>query len=127
MALFQFACPHCSGQFQVQDPPAGQAIACPHCGLGVALPSELPPPADAVETPPESPRSTDGIELPFELDEPAPAMPPSPLAGAPVVLPQTRAPMSREDRERRRTIRNLVLMVTGLIVLVAAVLVLSRV
>lgn len=128
MALFQFACPHCSGQFQVQDPPAGQAIACPHCGRGVALPSELPPPADAVEAPPAPPPSPeDGVTLPFDVHEP-PALPTGQAsrASAHVLPPPARAPLSRDERERRRTIRNLVLMLAGLVVLVVAALVLSR-
>jgi hypothetical protein len=127
MALFQFACPHCSGQFQVQDPPAGEAIACPHCGRGVALPAELPPPADVVEAPPDLPLPTDGITLPFDVHEPpTPSAAQPSRASAQVVRPPARAPLSREERERRRTIRNLLLMLTGLVVLVVAALVLSR-
>jgi hypothetical protein len=128
MALFQFGCPHCGGAFQVQDLPAGQAVACPHCGGGVALPSELPPSAAAAETaaepPPVPAEYNQGIELPFEPRETHVAK----TAVRPPLPPEatTRTSLTRAQRERRRAVRNLVLMIVGLIVLVGAALVLKR-
>ena len=147
MESFHFACPHCSGQFEVKHPPPGHAVACPHCGGGVALPPDMPLPVDAptqrdesysAEAPPaEPPMQTSGlghaaapVEPPqaFDFIEPptiAASRPASPAAGQ-RVLPEMRR-LSREEKERRRTVRNLVLMVVGVVVLVVATVVLSRV
>lgn len=139
MASFQFACPYCSGEFEVRERPAGEAIACPHCGKAVSLPSERSAEADeSAPVPPIEPGDDEDVVAagnesttsPSALDfleqpTPGPTTKPSrrPLPRRP---PSNVRRLSREEQERRRMIRNAVLMTIGMIVLAVAVTVLSR-
>jgi hypothetical protein len=127
MAPVAFSCPHCSGRFEAENPPAGTAVACPHC-RGAVSPSDdaagaaredplafLSPPAD----------STAPL-VPFDLDEP------KSIARRAARRDRGRLPrqvrrLSREEKARRRARRNLVLMTLGIVVLVVAAVLLSRV
>ncbi len=134
MTLFQFACPYCSGQFEIENPPAGQAVACPHCREMVALPAELPPPVRETQSvapagseflPPRA-EANDAV-LPFILDEPiSPAARRGRQSATRVQRPPVRR-LSREEKELHRARRNLVMMVVGVVVLAVAAVVLSRV
>jgi len=125
MASYHFACPYCSGAFEVSAPELGQAIACPHCAATVTLPTELPPP------PPDIPLvedTSEGAAYAF-LTEPTPTPMSRQASRRPLQIAQTpikRTAISPRERDRRRAKRNLVLMVVGMLVLVAAVVVLSR-
>ena len=122
MVLFQFACPYCSGQFAVENPPAGHAIACPNCGGTVALPADLPPPvAEPATMVAKSPVADDPFDF-LDISEPTAR----PLQIKQRTLPTNVRRLSREEKERRRVRRNLVLMVAGLLVLAIAAAGLSR-
>jgi hypothetical protein len=99
----------------------------------VALPSELPPACEpalppAAEQPLFAPAAQPAMEgvLPFEIDDAAWR------AARPGRQP-TRPPtanvrhLSHEEKERRRLIRNLAMMTVGILVLVIAAVVLSRI
>ena len=140
MPWFEFACPHCSQLFRLENPPAGQQVECPDCGNVLALPAELPSPA----APSELPDSSDAgaaeadADSAFDFvrptlsmaagranstesrDEPVPA-----VAQKPAAIPPVIRTLSREEKAQRRQRRNLILMFGGLIVLVVVLLVLS--
>ncbi len=129
MAVLEFACPYCNGQFEIADPPAGMAVTCPHCGAAVALPVDLPPASQAIQPSPPiefvAPHAAPFIPLDIVT---APTTPVGPGRGcrarrgpAPEV-----SRLSREKQAQRRLQRNLVLMATGLLLLTIAVAVLSR-
>ena len=113
MTSIEFVCPHCSGRFELGNPPAGEHVACPLCKGMLAIPAELPHP--------------DTEEGPFEVGELAPAelqvhrRKPAAHDEAPLV-----APLSREQKEHRRQIRSLVWMIGGGALLAIAAAVLSR-
>ena len=126
MELFQFACPHCSEPFEVEDPAAGGEIACPFCGEPVALPDELPSGVSEIGDL-EGPKE----ELAAPAGEPSPA-PFIPFdfrdASTSGLRPRgsTRKRLTRSERLHRQQRRSLVMMVLGLAVLFIAVLVLNR-
>jgi predicted Zn finger-like uncharacterized protein len=129
MAVVQFACPYCSGQFDVENPPAGQAVRCPHCEASVVLPGEppavdAPPPANADPlaflTPPAA-----GPAPTFAPDEPMPVVR-EVRKRKPRPAPREVRHLSREEKERRRAVRNLVLMTAGVVILCVAAILLSR-
>ena len=125
MASYHFACPYCNGAFDIAAPELGQGIACPHCAATVTLPTELPPP------PPDIPVADDasaGGVYAF-LAEPTPPPASRPTAPRPLQTIRrsaNRPAISSRERDRRRAVRNVVLMFVGMLVLVAAVVVLSR-
>jgi hypothetical protein len=134
MALTQFDCPHCSGVFQAENPPAGQAVTCPRCGKPVKLPDELPPPAPDSDPPwaigelPAGERSEIAAEptapfIPFDFrgDVPGSARGRRPPKKRAVVRT-----LSPQEKKRSRRVRSVVLMISGLVVLAIAVVVLSR-
>jgi hypothetical protein len=128
MALVEFVCPHCSGRFGLENPPAGEHVACPLCRGTLAIPAELPPPdadegkmdfvaRDDVEAPP----------LAFDVGELAPAkLLARRRTSAARDEPPAIAPLSRDKKEYRRQIRTLVWIVGGGIVLAVAAALLSR-
>jgi hypothetical protein len=134
MALFQFACPHCNQPFEIEDPPAGQAVHCPHCQDLVGLPDELAPalyePARAADTSSEAERAEP--ESPFAnidfRDERTSILRPRRWKRKKRVPKKTRnvVQLSRNEKRRRQQRRSLFMMVFGLVVLFVAVVVLSR-
>lgn len=124
MAVVEFVCPHCSGPFELENPPLGERVACPQCGGMLEIPAELPG-DDADE---DEARATDDSEsqpTAFDIGELAPAE----------MLPHHRSTvhherpirqLSREEKQRRRQIRSLVWMIGGGVLLAIAVAVLSR-
>lgn len=128
MTLIEFVCPHCSGRFELEDPPAGESVACPLCGQTLAIPAELPQDdtddgafdfvgRDDVEGPP----------LAFDVGELAPAeLLPHRRTPAAHDEPPAVVPLSREQKEHRRQIRTLVWIIGGGILLAMAAAVLSR-
>ena len=139
----QFSCPHCNGEFAVEHLAAGQAVACPHCGVAVVLPNappEAPLPPEAAElasnTDPASEHSRvaedqgaasharDGA---FDfLDSAGSAADPTTATQRASEAVSVRR-LTREEKELRRTVRNLVLMIVGVVVLAVTAVVLSRV
>ncbi len=122
MEPFQFACPYCSGQFEIDQLPEGNAVACPHCGEAVGFPAELASPQT------ESARSgaaelPDGVFDFLDRANPATKADSSNTAGR-RGRPRT---LTRQERERLRMRRNVVLMVVGVVVLSLAAVLLSRV
>jgi hypothetical protein len=133
MALVQFACPYCSGQFEIADPPAGQAVACPHCSAAVALPVNLP----------STPLAAPQVVNPWATVEPV-AQDAAPFIPLDLVsLPTTRAGrsgrrrapnapepgvqrLSREKERHRRLSRRVAMMAIAVLLLVLAVAVLTR-
>ena len=137
MTSIEFVCPHCSGRFELENPPAGGHVACPLCGQTLAIPAELPP---ADEQTPSA--ASDANQSEFDFVGPGDAEAP-PLAFdvgelAPLTSPSRRRRskaredkpvverLSREEKERRRQVRSLVWMIGGAVLLVIAVAVLSR-
>ncbi len=129
MASFQFACPHCSRPFELENPQAGAVVACPACGESLALPAQLPaalaPDDQGAEFAPPEVTNEESVPLAFDLGEPPPLRR---GAAAPRKSPATPAgrQLSREERMRRQQVRSLVLMIGGVVVLAIAVIVLSR-
>ncbi len=120
-----FACPHCNGPFTIEQIPPSQAVACPHCGGAVAVPdqqSASEPWRDAATGLEESAAALDFLKP--SVVSPAPPAEPTPQAPTSKLVLE---PRSRIEQERRRTVRNLVLMTVGVIVLAVAVVVLSRI
>ena len=125
MASYHFACPYCSGAFEVSAPELGQAIACPHCAATVTLPTELPPPPP--DLPPAVEEPEGGVYAFLADPTPSPAARSAPSRPSQVTRSSAKRPaISARERDRRRALRNVVLMVVGLLVLVLAVVVLSR-
>lgn len=99
MVAVQFACPHCSGLFQVDDSMSGQQVACPHCRGLVVVPS-MGTPGPAVSTP-YRPTTPYPPTTPYQASPPAPQTPtwPSTPAATPggAAMPQivSPAPSSR--------------------------------
>jgi hypothetical protein len=136
MALVDFACPHCSGQFQLENPPLGGQVACPLCRQMLAIPSELPPDvADSdAAAPVTSPSESETGEHPhvetreIELDV-ADTAGHVPRAQRRTRLGDERVavePLSRIQKEHRRQVRSLVWMIGGAVLLAIAAAVLSR-
>jgi hypothetical protein len=119
MASFEFLCPHCSGRFELENPPPGEQTACPLCGGPLAIPPELPepPPAPPQVQPASAPAEVDVTQFGLNVD-------PSP-ARAPGVVSREE-PLSREEKERRRQVRSLIWMIGGVLLLAVAAIVLSR-
>lgn len=136
MALFEFVCPHCSGRFDLENPPAGGQAACPLCSRTLAIP-ELPrgdeetggavDDANEIEVGVVGRCDVEAQPVAFDVGELAPL---ELLSGRhrskvrqvePVVKP-----LSREEKERRRQIRSLAWMIGGAVLLAIAAAVLSR-
>ncbi len=145
MPWFEFACPHCSRRFGLENPPAGQQVDCPECGKPLAIPVDLPAPMNPIGAPDESQgEASDGGALDFiqptlsmESQRSAPKSPvappvedrpPTPPAASTEALAQPPAvrQLTRQEKEARRQRRSLIFMVGGLILLIAALIVLSR-
>ena len=129
----------------MENPPAGQQVNCPKCGQPLAVPDELPASRDPTGSSDESlGKTSDGGALDFIQPtlsmgsartapkaplappvEDKPQVPPAsstePLAQPPVIRQLT-----RQEKEARRQRRSLILMVGGLILLIATLIVLSR-
>jgi DNA-directed RNA polymerase subunit RPC12/RpoP len=101
MASFEFACPHCSERFELENPRAGSHVPCPRCGKTVAIPADLP-----------------------QADQPAAEEVVSKPASSGRESPVVR--LSREEKQRRRQIRSLVWMIGGAVLLAIATILLSR-
>jgi hypothetical protein len=133
MASFEFLCPHCSERFELANPPPGGQANCPRCGRAVAIPSELPeqvsPAIDVPAPPTPEPRPAAVEPPPVVFDAEAMSLelgvrqsrPTEPAEDLPRI-----EPLSREEKERRRQVRNLVWMIGGVVLLAIAALVLSR-
>jgi hypothetical protein len=126
MASYHFACPYCSGEFEVVAPELGQAIACPHCAQSVTLPAELPPPPPDFLSGDEQAETAPYAFLSEQSPVPATSQANSRPTNRPVSQSSGRPSLSRHERDRRRGVRNVILMVIGTVVLVAAALLLSR-
>jgi len=123
MAEMQFACPHCNVQFALAQPPSGEAIACPGCGTLLEIPVEGTPSSATAD----QQESADEPFVPFDFrDE----------IGAPRLNRKwgtsTRAAvkvrrLTRSERAQRQRRRSLFLMIVGTLVLMGAVLLLSKV
>lgn len=141
MASFELLCPHCSGRFELANPPRGGQVACPRCGRSVAIPADVPKPVaerrvTRSKPPPSRPKDADEGEaepvlLPYDEDEPRPeaqppveASPPVPTSEAVHEAPVVR--VSREEKARRRQMRSLIWMIVGVVLLAIAVIVLTR-
>lgn len=127
MSLVRFVCPHCSGSFELENPPAGEQVACPLCQGTLAIPAEL--------------CEDEGVELEFDfvdsdgVEAPPMAFDVGELATG-ELLPHRRtaaarhkpaiAPTDRAAKEHRRQLYSLVWMIGGGILLAIAVAVLSR-
>lgn len=88
MVAVPFACPHCSGMFQVDSSMAGQHVACPHCRGVVAL----PPSAGSPSSPPQPPNAQQQPTRPATV--PQPAARPQPAAQPPGRAVRVAAPRS---------------------------------
>jgi hypothetical protein len=143
MPWFEFVCPHCSRRFGLENPTAGGLIACPECGQSLAIPAELPLPSDPIGAGDEAEASDIGsldfIRPTLSMEshrtlakspaappvENQPAVPPVASSEALPKPPVVRQ-LTRQEKEARRQRRSLVLMVGGLILLIATLIVLSR-
>jgi len=101
MASMEFACPHCSGRFELENPRAGGRVPCPLCGQTIAIPADLPPTEQPAAEKVDSKSAPSGNES---------------LA----------VRLSREEKHRRRQIRSLVWMIGGAVLLALAAILLSR-
>ncbi|MBI3838214.1 MAG: hypothetical protein HY288_09820 [Planctomycetia bacterium] len=135
MATFQFACPHCNGPFEVEDPPAGKALACPSCGEPVALPDELPPPGSesvrlesgAGESAAGESVATPAPFVPFDFrDQSTSIVRHRPSRRKKRATIKKVEHLSRSERQRRQQRRSVAMMIVGMVVLCIAVVVLSR-
>ena len=128
MEPYRFSCPYCSGEFGVDERPGGQPVVCPHCDRTVALAAEPPEPileaetAEAAAGAPTAPAARqESVSRPS-----APPIQPQPSLRQRQSLPSA-SRLSRQEKDRRRLRRNLVLMTVGMIVLAIALAVLSQV
>ncbi len=114
MTSIEFVCPHCSGRFELENPPAGGRVACPSCKGMLAIPAELPQPDTD-----EGAFDFVGERAPREL-----------LVHRRTSAAQQEAPivepLSRAEKEHRRQIRSLAWMIGGGALLAIAAAVLSR-
>jgi hypothetical protein len=128
MAVVEFACPHCNEQFELEDPPAGEHVACPLCGGMLAIPADLP--AEDADSGALEFVGRDDVEAApaaFDVGELAPAemLPHRRKSAASAPAPAI-VPLSREEKERRRQIRTFVWMIGGGLLLAIAAAMLSR-
>ncbi len=102
MTIIRTVCPHCSEPMAAEDPAGDEALRCPHCGAAMARPA---------------------VTALHANDEAAP-VPAEDVAGREVARTPRR--LSRAEKDRRRTLRNLLMMIVGVIVLVIAAAVLRQ-
>ena len=139
MPGFEFACPHCSRRFALENPPAGEQISCPECGQPLAIPAELPAPSDESLGAASESGTLDFIRPTLSMgsgkgDPKSPTVPPAgePRLTTPAESPEATATprvvrqLTRQEKEARRQRRSLILMVGGLVLLIVALIVLSR-
>jgi hypothetical protein len=132
MALIEFACPHCQACFQVDDPPPGRPLACPHCQQLMALPgsTSLGPPSAPLPSlaGPAAPDESAGVALPFDpLDVEFGAV--RRRRGRRQVGPDRAVggmQLNPAQRKRRRQLRSTIVMLLCGLVLIVAVVLLSR-
>jgi hypothetical protein len=131
MALIEFACPHCRGQFQLDNPPAGGQVACPLCRQVLAIPTDLPPAVAGFDfAPPQAAGGARGVKPPplaFDPDEASAVERPSRRRKSPPPNDvSVLEPLSRQRQDRRRQMRGLAWMIGGILLLAIAAAVLSR-
>lgn len=148
-AEIEFDCPLCDGAFEVEQRWLGHEVECPHCGGTVELAVESagesespagPPPDEEPSVEEPAPNPFAGIATKPKKTKPKtpptpkkpvatkeqPASPPTP-APPPTAPPQQqpRKPLSPEQRAALRRRFNLILAVSGAVILVSTFLLLS--
>lgn len=135
MASIEFACPHCSGRFELANPPAGEHVACPLCRQMLAIPAELPEPEeDSVGAQARAEETEFAVLRAGEVKAPPIAFDVGKRSARPALdvpsLAREDKPvaesLSREAKEHRRQIRSLVWMIGGAVLLAIAAAVLAR-
>ncbi len=124
MVLVQFACPHCTEQFTLENPPPGATILCPHCGLKIGIPDVAPPPVETIAPTAAPDAAATGVPLDFLSEEPASGDRRGQF-DRPRIRPTVR-PLDRAARRQRQQWQSLAVMVLCLVVLAIAVVVLGR-
>ncbi len=143
MPSFEFACPHCSWRFRLENRATNELVACPKCGQSLAIRDELP------ATRSEETASGDDVGESSALDFIQPTLSIGTgrtsrkvriemsakelnadeavenTAGRPAEKRAVRT-LSREEKTRRRQRRSTILMAGGLALLIIALLLLSR-
>lgn len=116
----EFECPLCGGRFAIAAQWVGHEVECPHCQRAVQLAVEIEPAGDVQA--PANPLAGIADRSPApRVEAPPPEPPIEPRQPAPARL----APRTAAERAAIRRRVNLVLAITGAVVLVATFLVLS--
>jgi hypothetical protein len=131
MTSVRFACPHCSGQFSLDDPPAGQAVGCPHCGRSVGIPQspQQVETSAAVQSVSERDETAIGGDALDFLNEAVSV----PRRGRKASLPSDGVPLpeirllGRIEQRRRQQRRSVVVMILCMAVLAVALMLLNKV